>query len=61
MSETLSVELVVQGVSEEILSNDQTQSSPILNLSQEESIFQNAHKENKTTFNFDNYNVNITQ
>ena len=61
MSETLSVELVVQGVSEEILSNHQTQSSPILNLSQEESIFQNAHKENKTTFNFDNYNVNITQ
>ena len=45
MSETLSVELVLQGVGEELFSNHQAQSTPFLNLSQEETIIQNAHTE----------------
>ena len=45
MSETLSVELVLQGVGEELFSNHQAQSTPYLNLSQEETIIQNAHTE----------------
>ena len=43
MSETLSVELVVQGVSEEIFSNHQAKSNYILNLHQLETIIQNAY------------------
>lgn len=60
MSETLSAELVVQGVSQEILPN-QEQSSPSLTLSQEEVFIQNTHTENRRTFNFYNCNVNISQ
>ena len=45
MSETLSVELVVQAVSEELFSNHEAQSTPVLNLSQEETVIQNAHTE----------------
>ena len=45
MSETLSVELVVQCVSEELFSNHKAQLTPFLNLSQEETNIQNAHTE----------------